>query len=864
MTGYALPAQTAFVCPPISLRIKGDDSRPARRLTYCATQGPELAIQLFAERPGDNGSPHPYTAIKSRVLTGFQTPVKLLDTLLTDSTASHNHFLLCVHEDGLIMVFTEDLDGSAQTLGRDRSQELNIICAKVMNVETAQLTVLSKRGDIGARLQPDSDNTVSRLLLTLSKDSKEQAQSKASTLTLRLLSLTYTPSNKPSSVSCEELLSSTIVEPKRSTDTIEEFFFDDRNGDLYYHSSKCFTRYKFDGHGLRVYEHMNFDLPTDSCLQLGSTNIATSSGPIVSIVNTLYKSLSSRQAFYPQTSKRDRRQSEDDEPILRLCSYAASLKSAVAIYDGSLVSVPLEGQSLNRNPIRKRSHDEALISSVGRGWGAQGSQSMQKPKKGAKPYRFGTLVCAEVMSEEWEQTRSKLQELAEAKDDASFDDVVNNEFRTHQRRTDQQWKQTRRDNLHKIEWIISSLFHVGPRTSDLRGSDSSGPLALEIRFLPPQTFRWLVQCNALSSHQVELALKAHGKMPITASLPPDALIGAISSNAQGSRHLNRLLYSKCPLSPDEISHALRYALDRVENIAAEEGAGLQNGGDPHRATVELAEGSKAVTNSDLGSSTKVIHTIMQRCLRRLQDLDSGTIQQALKRNLATSQLRILLDCLRRDLACGGWLSQFVPGETSFFLPLSEERIERLIQPSDSNQEISIIAKFLNCILNALGVTSWINTATESDGNSDSNVLTHMKAEISAALEGIEEAAYLEGILGSALLYSGRADKAIKGDRSLRTRLDSNDKISRNTRTINWDSENNTEKVLYSKQGGLITHDNPTRKDTALPLDLYLSGDEKVGKTKVGTGGMVEKRGVREKEHLRSKQVGDYQFERIII
>ena len=863
MTGYALPAQSIFVCPPLSLRIKGDNVQPTRRLTYCVTKCPELAIQLFAERPGHNGSPHPDLATKSRALSESQSPIKLLDSLSTTSTSFGSHLLLCVQEDGHIMALPENLEGAfalAHMLGRDRSQEMDIISAAVMTVEAARSTILFKRGDIGARLQPETDTTVSRVLLTLSQDSKARTQSDQCTLTFRLISMIYTCDKSPN-ISCEELLSARIQSPPgHSIKTVEEFFLDDRTGDLYYHSQKCFTRFKFDGLRLRTFEHMDFDLPIDSYLQLGPHNVATSTGSIVSIASTVFKSLLSRQMFTRPNSKETGGQPKNDNPTLRLCSYVPSLNSAVAIHDSSLVSVPLENESLDHNSNGKRHREGTLVGSIGRGLGLRGSNPEKRRKSAYIPPRFGKLLRAEIMSEEWEKTCSRLQQFAEVQDDTGFDEIINDEFRTNDTRTDQKWEELRLENLQKIKWVICSLFKYGPSTSKPGDTDTIGLPALRIHFLPHKTYKWLVQCNALSSQQVELALKAYGKMPATASLPADALVSAISSYAQGSRHLSRLLFSKCPLSPDEIGQALRYALERVEKIAGEGRVKLQNGEHHQQASSELAGCFKAIDKSDLGSRTKVFYTIMQRCLRLLQDLDPVTIQLAFKRSLTTSQLRILVDCLRRDLACGGWLSNFTPGETPFFLSQPDEGAERLIRASDKNQEIAIIVKFYNCVIDALGMTSWISTDADSI---DSNVLTYMKAEVSAALEGIEEAAYVEGILSQTLLYGKRAGETIEDDKSLQPKLDSNDKTSLKTRAVNWGLENGMEKVLRSEQGGLITQDDPTRADTSLPLDLRLNVD-KVGETKVGTGSMVEKRSVRETELLKRQRVGDYQFERIII
>lgn len=119
--------------------------------------------------------------------------------------------------------------------------------------------------------------------------------------------------------------------------------------------------------------------------------------------------------------------------------------------------------------------------------------------------------------------------------------------------------------------------------------------------------------------------------------------------------------------------------------------------------------------------------------------------RALKKELSIAQLRLIIDALRLDIARNGWLS---PYDDS--LEAAEPDL------SDSNQ-LCHIAHLLNCAVDSIGIGGWILAASMNDDmNETADTLAYMRAEISAALEGIEEATYLKGVLGEILLCGKNA------------------------------------------------------------------------------------------------------------
>jgi len=181
-----------------------------------------------------------------------------------------------------------------------------------------------------------------------------------------------------------------------------------------------------------------------------------------------------------------------------------------------------------------------------------------------------------------------------------------------------------------------------------------------------------------------------------------------------------------------------------------------------------------------------------------------------------------------SLARAGWLT-----------PYTESLPSPSPDPSDQNIQISTISKLLNCLLDAIGSTGWLLGSSIGDEISESaDTIVYMKAEISAALESVEEATYLRGILGEVLLYaSSYSTSQIKRE---------GDKAGQGQRTI-------TTIPPADEKAGLAS---------ALPLGLKAS--QGVGMTKVGAGGELIQRSKRDVGRLKDRKVPKYSFERILI
>ena len=149
--------------------------------------------------------------------------------------------------------------------------------------------------------------------------------------------------------------------------------------------------------------------------------------------------------------------------------------------------------------------------------------------------------------------------------------------------------------------------------------------------------------------------------------------------------------------------------------------------------------------------------------------------------------------------------------------------------------MGLASKLMNCAIDSLGSGGWISGSSSSVDMAESgDTIAYMKAEISAALEGIEEAAYLNGMLNEVLLYSKTA-KHLDGLH------------------MGTSNPNEVKPIPVTFEDEILR---------VLPIGL--NADQGVGLTRVGAGGELQARSARDIGRLKSRKIGHYTFERIMV
>ncbi|KAK4695804.1 hypothetical protein P7C71_g2010, partial [Lecanoromycetidae sp. Uapishka_2] len=294
-----------------------------------------------------------------------------------------------------------------------------------------------------------------------------------------------------------------------------------------------------------------------------------------------------------------------------------------------------------------------------------------------------------------------------------------------------------------------------------------------------------------------------------------------------------MLASPLPLSSRELACTLAILIQSTQNSEATDLTKLlTNGplddGSDKAEKLHLTNGEFVQDSLSTSSANDALdHRLLNLTLKRLYAISSSSVARALRTDLSTRQLRVLVDTLRLEIARSGWLSPY------------DDRLESMDHEIKDDNQICHIAHLLNCAIDTIGTGGWVlGTSISDESTETADTIGYMKAEISAALEGIEEATYLKGMLGEVLLCGKNSlqlsTKSTKPEQGLRASL------TIKPFTIALDGHNS----------GL--------------LPLGLKPAPIISTTKVGAGGELIPRRARDIGRLKSKAVGKYSFDRIII
>lgn len=213
----------------------------------------------------------------------------------------------------------------------------------------------------------------------------------------------------------------------------------------------------------------------------------------------------------------------------------------------------------------------------------------------------------------------------------------------------------------------------------------------------------------------------------------------------------------------------------------------------------------------------------------------------LRRSYQPEEILSLIYVLRMELVRDGWTARYLDTTR-----LDED--EELEAPPDGS--ISLIADLLCRCIDAVGPGGWlINDAIVAAGAGDhmdsADFLASLKLEVSAALEGVQEAVFMRGIIAEFVRYGKSVQKA-EGE--------SGHKYRRGDATA---------LVMHGKHDKAAAS-SPGGAELSAMLPLGLKAKTRISVEKIISGGEVARRRRREVGHLVSQKVGAYSLERISI
>jgi hypothetical protein len=829
-------------------------------LTYCSVASPKPKLLCFSESLGKNSSSGRKISTSSFDVREASSPIISLETLsgVGNEAFTPYHRLLAVHQNGDIRCYSEDLksedwkvDALAHSTGEEITLNGQVEHAVVLSLEQAKKAILKDREDVLALLYSGTDPISAYVMLLFTRSTSHRAELGLRVFAIKTIQVGSEEALAPSGrKSLQELLSLSIPEPDSFQRRDSNLAFHAASGTLHQYSSKALAVYSLSGLVARLVHHAQLDeFPITTCLRLSPYLVALSTVASVSLIDTQYRSL---QAYCPlqiqqdsrsvgQTSEK-RNEKMNEATNTRLLSYFAPLDLVIALQGRKLVGLQLSTSVVQEGGSRKRKRDGLLINSLGRGIGSMHKKSIKPQSSNNIPKALGAYLPSSHSDNTWNKQKNFLDQLFARNEIDKFETLIISELGIVTGKNNST-PANRPGKSHfdqrKVHYLLSKMFSADLQPSALEGDQVSRKLAT--RFFPASILPYLLRNGILSVGHIETSLKHQGALPLTDQVAPGALIHALADWDPSLKSLQSLLESPVPLTAQELSHALRVAIDFTRTAEKNGSTKLVSNGElqsdegsDRNTELITGDGPSSPNSPHLDSDImSVAHQVLHMTLTRLSLHSPRTITRGLRTTIPAPLLFHLIDHLRMSLARAGWLTPYTESPPSL-LPSHDLNCNPI--GDNKNTQISIIAKLLNCLLDAIGSAGWLLGSPMGDEMSETaDTIAYMKAEISAALEGVEEATYLRGMLGEVLLYAN----------------------SYGTSQVKREGDKGGQRT--------ITTIPPAEKDglgNALPLGL--KANQGVGTTKVGAGGELIKRSKRDIGRLKDMKVPKYSFERIVI
>ena len=810
-------------------------------MTYCSTKSDKPKLQLYEQE-----SDRDYNVLSSTLDVRQPTrSIVHLDTVSSgpNSNEASSTVLLAIREDGEISCYTKTLDREIWTASAIPEDQLTastrVEYACVLSIAEAQKALLKGREDLLESLGNSNNRDAGMLILLFTSSENDK------TLIFRLLKIKPSPSDPPKPSAREQkplqdILSIPILGWSEQSTKGSQIFFHAASALLYQTTPKALVTYDLSGCTPGVGQKTSLgNGELNSCVRISNYLVSMASDKSLSVLDLRYKayqgqlkisSQPQRLHLSSETRKDIQTQGVSPEPLV-LLSYNASLDIVVALQGRELQAFQLATTITRSDGSRKRKRDGLLIESLGRGAAASKRKLLPPKSSNGSPCKGLSFIAGHV-DDLWKKQKVIVDECLAKGDMRELERVLFYDGEKCHNAADATRDCTRtKPRSQRVDYVISKTLEIeddGPAAMNKDGALRRVKVVESMKSIP----RWLFSRGCLSDHQVECALKHERRMSRSDHIKTGSVVQALAQWDSSLGTLAAYVKGPSPFTACETIHALRYAVTNNEPSGASKSMKLLTYGDEDpdanadESTIRSLD-PKSDKNSLAirGDGDSVTERIFEVATRRLYSCPPLEVSSALRLILSTSEIRLLVNMLRIQLAQNGWLTPYV--EEGCFA-----RSQAHQKGSQTNSQVLVIAHLLSCAVDSIGTGGWIMGSSLTDELTETaETIAYMKAEISAALEGIEEATYLKGMLGEMLLCG---------------------KSFRNSHAQKPKGERKRSTIVSLGDG----------QENTLPLGLKLQQD--ISKYKVGAGGELIKRSARDIGRLKSKMVPKYSFERIIV
>ncbi|PFH62289.1 hypothetical protein XA68_14284 [Ophiocordyceps unilateralis] len=839
ITSYPIPPQESFTCAPYSVRLKHSGSSDVLRCTFLATQdGSSQKMTFFKDIMHPDGATTSTTS--SQILE--TSPVRYITSCPTSQssdvgdviTICRNGEIVCLSGETTAIQWTASAKSALKDLVPGGVDDLEVDFVASGSLNDFGDGIFKKRPQVLSAL-PNGLDCDPTLLVMVTRSASRGEKNR------HLVVLAALPGDHLTSANSQKLMTldvTPIGSPRVNETTCQ---IDIQSGLLIELSEGAVSVYDITGAVPKRKSTSLFD-GVQSFLRLSRPFILTLSLTSVGLFNYQHRSVHAKTML-------DTSDLPPDSQTPRSCqliTYLRGTELAIALIDNVLVSIYIEPPTVHG----KRRKRGLLIDSIG--CGAPVEVPFKRIQREARStefsrYIFGTM--SEKYLEEYNESVRCADELLSHNDVANWENLLRQQFGMKLRtgagpeggaRSDEltatsqpepaEWEWQKEGPYPKVDrrWVMYAISQVF--TVDTMDSDQAQQ-RLQLVLPDSNVTMYLVVAGHLTMSNLISAFRAD-----------------VDSDTTEWRELSRSLIECLVEADPTMTLLLRYLqatrVGAVEAVMAIRTLMLSmdfisdsrfnsikpSTNETHDATkaVEMdlddLERQIAVSEHYLGDESSSQSRGMTLAFTKLWCLPAQSTVKALRATMPRDEILALMHLLRVELIRGAW--------TTLYLDPTGLESEGHEPPPDG--VIALIADLLGRCLDAIGASGWLlNDSTSWAAKAEvGDFLVALKLEVSAALEGVQEAAYVKGLVSQMVRFGLEAGKRPVPQPNMKSQKP-------------------------------ITLQVATRQSRLLPFGLKAKGlrtKEKVA----SSGGEIVQRSARELGHMKSRHVGAYSLEKISI
>ncbi|KAH7262436.1 hypothetical protein BKA59DRAFT_386206 [Fusarium tricinctum] len=839
ITSYPIPPQESFTCAPYSVRIRRSGSNDVSRYTYIATRDSiGQKISLFKDVVHQDGKTTSTTIASPALKT---SPIRYVTCNSSVSETSNVGDVIIVCQNG------EFISLSAETLeilwtSSSKSALQDAIATQIESFEVDYITsgtltefsegIFKDKPEIFSAL-PKTPDSEPELVALVSK-TLSQGQESRHSVVLAVASGVSSASSDIQKLSPLEIVPIGTPSPRGAETPVYQI--DVQAALLMQLKQGSLSIYDLTTPVPKLKSVVQMESAV-SFTRLSRPFVLSCSLESIGLYNHQYRSIHANASLDLSEVL-----TESEKPqSCQLISYLRSQELVVALVDNVLVSIQIEPPKSHG----KRRKQGLLIDSIGRG------TATEIPAKKAKTDKLSAEFSKYVPGSMTEQYMTKLRselDIADghlAKGDlGEWEGLLRRRFRVGLRSaadTTDAKEDKDSQELPEWEWLSGGasyamvdrrwvLYAIG-RTFSISTTEApeSRP---KLQLILPDTnvTSYLVVAGHLTLSNLKAAFRDEFDVEALdgKAIVEDLLTSLTDADPSMTLVLNYLQATQ--LSELELLLAIRALMLNLDLIPDPKKPAsnklLKNeahdGVENYEMDLDDLERDIAITEYYLGDDSSSRSRGLTLAFTKLWRLPAITTVKAIRATLKTEEILSLIYTLRVELVRGAWTSLYID-PTSFDSEGNDP-------PPDG--VITLISDLLGRCLDAVGAGGWLlNDAISSNKSETGDLLTALKLEVTAALEGLEEAVYLNGIVGEAVGFGLASQKGGAG------------------RQV-W----NANKPVPMQMEG--------RESRLLPLGLKTK--QMPTKSKIVSGGEVVQRSTRETGHLISQKVEAYSLEKLAI